>query len=75
MENQTGLNTSNGMFWKPRRVRSRKQLARLITVKMYAKANHLSLEGVKYQLKHGKIWATKIGSRVWIDPNPEEEQS
>lgn len=71
MPNQSGSNTSNFLIWKPKRVRNRKQLERLMTTKAYAKAHQLSVPGVKYQIKYGKVWATKIGNRVWIDPTPE----
>jgi hypothetical protein len=37
----------------------------------YAKLYRLSVPAVKYQIRYGKVWATKIGNRVWIDPTPE----
>ena len=70
-ENHNGLNTSKFMFWKPRRVRNRKQLERLITTEDYARLYRVSIPAVKYQIKYGKVWATKIGNRRWIDPTPD----
>jgi hypothetical protein len=71
MPSQNGLNTSNLLIWKPKRVRNTKQLKRLMTTQDYAKSHQVSVPAVKYQIKYGKVWATKIGNRVWIDPTPE----
>lgn len=71
MPNPNGLNTSSLLIWKPKRVRDTKQLERLMTTLEYAKSHNLSVPAVKYQIRHGKLWATKIGNRVWIDPKPE----
>ncbi|MFM2430713.1 MAG: hypothetical protein RLZZ511_1926 [Cyanobacteriota bacterium] len=72
--------SQNGSFifrekylWKPRRVEDTAQLKRLITISQYSKLRHLSRSGVMNRIQGGKVWATKIGSGIWIDPSKDTE--
>ncbi|PSB18433.1 DNA-binding protein [Phormidesmis priestleyi ULC007] len=55
-------------LFKPKRVISDEQFARLITTQQFAKQFYIHETTAYSWAQVGKVWATKIGRRWYFDP-------
>lgn len=54
--------------FKSKRVESDEQLDRLLTTQDFAKRFHITCQTAYQWGRDQKVWATKIGSRLYFDP-------